>query len=157
MTPVPDTPKDGRQSEKALLIARGIGRYCRAMNWSVVPEVPLRSGRRADLVALGPKGDIIIFEIKSSLADFCADTKWPDYRYHCDRLFFATAHDVPTHIFPPDAGLYIADAYGAEMLRDSPLDALSAATRKEMLLRIARIASNRLQRLYDPDLESFDQ
>jgi hypothetical protein len=157
MIPGLDLPMDGRQSETALLIARGIGRFCHALNWSVVPEIPLRSGRRADLVALGPNSEIIIFEIKSSLADFRADGKWPDYRQHCDRFFFATSHDVSPEIFPLDVGLCIADAYGADMLRDSPVHALSAATRKEMLLRIARIASNRMQRLYDPALESFDQ
>jgi hypothetical protein len=150
-------PIDGRQSETALQIARGMGRYCHALGMTALPEIPLRSGRRADLVALGSTGEIIIFEIKSSIADFRADSKWPDYRNHCDRLFFATSPDVPPEIFPAEAGLCVADAYGAEMLRAAPLHPLPAATRKEMLIRIARIAANRMQRLVDPALESLDQ
>ena len=79
----------------------------------VVSELPLPSGRRADLVALGGDGEIWIVEIKSSVADFRADQKWMDYRLHCDRLFFATALEVPCEIFPPDTGLIVADAFGA--------------------------------------------
>lgn len=150
-------PVDGRQSQTALSIARGVGRYCHALGLTALSEVPLRSGRRADLVAAGRDGEIVIFEIKSSIADFRADSKWQDYRLHCDRLFFATAPDVPADIFPTDAGLCIADGYGAEMLRDAPRHPLPAATRKEMLIRIARLASNRMQRLYDPELEWLDQ
>jgi hypothetical protein len=149
-------PADGRQSEAALGIARGVGRFCHAMGYAAIAELPLRSGRRADLVALGPAGDILIFEIKSSVADFRADLKWPDYRMHCDRLFFATSLEVPPEIFPEDAGLCIADGHGAHMLRDAPLHPLPASTRKEMLLRAARFAANRMQRLYDPSLDLMD-
>jgi len=86
---------DGRQSETALAIARGTARYLHALGYCVVSELPLPSGRRADLVALGGDGEIIIIEIKSSVADFRADQKWMDYRRHCDRLFFATHAGVP--------------------------------------------------------------
>jgi hypothetical protein len=83
-------PIDGRQSETALAIARGAARLLHAHGRCVVSELPLPSGRRADLVALDPGGEIWIVEIKSSIADFRADQKWRDYRAHCDRLFFAT-------------------------------------------------------------------
>ena len=82
----------------------------------MVSELPLPSGRRADLVALGGDGEILIVEIKSSVADFRADQKWMDYRLHCDRLFFATVVDVPREIFPADAGLIVADAFGASIV-----------------------------------------
>ena len=88
-------PVDGRQSQTALAIARGTARYLHALGYCVVSELPLPSGRRADLVALGGDGEIVIVEIKSSVADFRADQKWMDYRLHCDRLFFATIVDVP--------------------------------------------------------------
>jgi hypothetical protein len=145
-------PMDGRQSERALAIARGVGRLFHSMNETVISEVPLRSGRRADLVAIGKDGSLTIVEIKSSIADLKADHKWPDYRLHCDRLFFATLADVPAEIFPSEAGLIIADAYGAEIVRSAPTHALPAATRKEMLIRLARIGAMRWQRLADPDL-----
>src|SRR5215475_15522107 len=96
--------RDGRQSVRALAIARGTQRLLTALGRTCVTELPLPSGRRADLVALADDGEIWIIEIKSSIADFRADQKWQDYRLHCDRLLFATAADVPRHIFPDDAG-----------------------------------------------------
>lgn len=143
-------PVDGRQSETALRIARGSARLLHAHGFCVVSELPLPSGRRADLVALHGKGDIWIIEIKSSVADFRADQKWQDYRAHCDRLLFATCLDVPCEIFPPDTGLIVADAFGAEFHCHAPEHRLSAPTRKTMLLAFARAAASRLQALNDP-------
>ncbi len=91
-----------------------------------------------------------IVEIKSSIEDFRADRKWPDYRLHCDRLFFATALDVPLTIFPKDAGLILADAFGASILREAPEHRLPAARRRSMMLRFAHSAAGRLQALADP-------
>jgi hypothetical protein len=71
-------PVDGRQSATALAIARGTTRYLHALGYCVVSELPLPSGRRADLVALGGGGEVLIIEIKSSIADFRADQKWMD-------------------------------------------------------------------------------
>ena len=116
----------------------------------MVSELPLPSGRRADLVALGGDGEIVIVEIKSSVADFRADQKWTDYRLHCDRLFFATVVDVPCDIFPQDAGLIVADAFGASVLAEAPEHRLAAATRKTVMLRFAHAAALRLQALRDP-------
>lgn len=143
-------PIDGRQSETALSVARGTARLLHAHGFSVVSELPLPSGRRADLVALDSGGTIWIVEIKSSVADFRADQKWQDYRAHCDRLFFATAQDVPCEIFPPDAGLIVADHFGAAFHCEAPEHRLAAATRKAMLLLFARAAARRLQSLVDP-------
>jgi hypothetical protein len=78
------------------------------------------------------------------------DQKWPEYRAHCDRLFFAFTQDLPCEIFPGDAGLIVADAYGAHMHCDAPEHRLAAATRKLMLLRFATTAAQRLNRLIDP-------
>lgn len=143
-------PVDGRQSETALAIARGTARLLHAHGRCVVSELPLPSGRRADLVALDPGGELWIVEIKSSIADFRADQKWQDYRAHCDRLFFATTVDVPCEIFPPDTGLIVADAFGAEFKCEAPEHKLPAATRKAMMLLFARAAAMRLQSLADP-------
>ena len=143
-------PVDGRQSQTALAIARGTARYLHALGYCVVSELPLPSGRRADLVALGGDGEIVIIEIKSSVADFRADQKWMDYRLHCDRLFFATIVDVPCEIFPPDTGLIVADAFGASIVYEAPEHRIAAATRKSMMLRFAHAAALRLQALHDP-------
>jgi hypothetical protein len=144
-------PADGRQSETALAVARGTARLLHAHGFTVVSELPLPSGRRADLVALDAGGEIWIIEIKSSVADFRADQKWQDYRAHCDRLFFATAQDVPCEIFPPDTGLIVADSFGAVFHCEAPEHRLPAATRKAMLVLFARAAAARLQSLADPN------
>ncbi len=144
-------PVDGRQSERALAVQRGVGRLLRARGFAVVAELPLATGRRADIVGLGPAGDLWIVEIKSSVEDFRADHKWPDYRLSCDRLFFATHADVPLDIFPEDAGMILADGYGAELLREAPEHRLAAATRKAMLVRFAQAAAHRLHGLVDPE------
>src|SRR6516164_7578589 len=141
---------DGRQSPAARAIARGTTRLLYSLGFSVVNELPLGSGRRADLVALGARGELWIVEIKSSIADFRADHKWLDYRLHCDRLFFATTLDVPRGIFPNDAGLMIADAYGAAIICEAPKHRLHHATRRTMMLAFARAAALRLSALSDP-------
>ncbi len=143
-------PPDGRQSAVALAVARGTTRLLASLGLTAVSELHLASGRRADLVALGRDGELWIVEIKSSIEDFRADHKWPDYRLHCDRLFFATALHVPIDIFPPDAGLILADAFGGSLLRDAPEHRLAAATRRSMTLRFARAAASRLHALADP-------
>jgi hypothetical protein len=143
-------PVDGRQSPTALAIARGTARFLHALGYSVVSELPLPSGRRADLVALGGDGEILIVEIKSSVADFRADQKWMDYKLHCDRLFFATVVDVPCEIFPRDTGLIVADAFGASIICEAPEHRLVPARRKTVMLRFAHAAALRLQALADP-------
>jgi len=144
-------PPDGRQSETALAVARGTTRLLHALGFSVVGELPLPSGRRADLVGLGRDGEIWIVEIKSSVADFRTDQKWTDYRLHCDRLFFATTLAVPCDIFPEDTGLIVADAFGAAITCEAPEHRLHAATRKCMLIAFARAAALRLSALADPE------
>jgi hypothetical protein len=143
-------PLDRRQSPTALSVARGTARLLMSLGFACVSELPLPSGRRADLVALGGNGDIWIVEIKSSITDFRADQKWMDYRLHCDRLFFATTVEVPCEIFPPDTGLIVADAFGGSIVCDAPEHRVSAATRKSMMLRFGHTAALRLQALADP-------
>lgn len=146
----PETLVDGRQSERALTVQRGVGRFLRSLNFACLAEMTLASGRRADLVAVGPKGEIWIVEIKSSIEDFRSDLKWRDYLAYCDRFFFATLQDVPPDIFPDEAGLLIADGFGAALLRDPPDVQLSSARRKALLVRYGRMAALRLHNLADP-------
>jgi hypothetical protein len=143
-------PQDRRQSPTALRVARGTQRLLSSLGLSCVSELPLASGRRADLVALRGDGEFWIVEIKSSIEDLRVDRKWPEYRQYCDRLFFATADHVPLEIFPEDAGLILADGYGAAIIREAPEHRLHAATRRSMMLSFARTAASRLQALSDP-------
>lgn len=141
---------DGRQSERAAEIQRGACRFLRMLGHSVVTELPLSTGHRADIVALGKNGEVWIAEIKSSLADFQADGKWGDYRAHCDRLFFAVAADFPVDVLPGDTGLILADRYGGELVREAPEHRLPGGRRKAVTLRFARAAALRLQSVVDP-------
>lgn len=146
---------DGRQSDTALMIQRGVGRLLYARKFSILNELTLASGRRADVMALSSKGELWIIEIKSSIADFKADHKWPDYKDYCDRLFFASHEGVPTDLFPDEQGLIMADSFGAEILRDAPEHKLPAARRKAVLQRYATAAANRLHHLSDPGLQGL--
>ena len=143
-------PPDRRQSETALAVARGTARLLRSLGFSCLSEVPLPSGRRADLVALNGRGEIWIVEIKSSVEDLRADQKWQDYRAHCDRLFFAFTRELPCEIFPGGTGLIVADAYGAHLQCEAPEHRLPPPTRKLMTVRFAMAAAQRINRLVDP-------
>ena len=145
VSPIPLNPlADGRQSERAMVVRRGVQRLLMEMGAHVLPEISLASGRRADLVALTRSGDIWIIEIKSSIEDFRVDRKWPEYRLFSDRFFFATPPAVPAGIFPDECGFILSDGYGAEIMRDAPEHRLAPATRKALMLRIARAGAARL-------------
>ena len=141
---------DGRQSPIAAGLQRGVCRALRTLGHSVVTELALANGRRADVVALSPAGDVMIVEIKSCLLDFQSDGKWHEYLPHCDRLYFAVAPDFPHHVIPDRAGLMLADRYGAELVREPVEEHLGAARRKAILLAFAHAAALRLQRHLDP-------
>jgi hypothetical protein len=143
-------PPDGRQSETARMIARGVRRLLRARGFSSLTELPLTDGRRADIAAVNRDGEVLIVEIKSSLADFRADRKWRDYAACCDRLYFAISDSTPAGLMPIEAGLILADPYGAEIVREADLQRMAPASRRAILLRFAQAAADRLHRLADP-------
>jgi len=142
---------DGRQSPTAAAVQRGTSRLLAQMGFVSATEIPLVTGRRVDIMALGPKNEIHVFEIKSSLADFRADAKWEEYLDFCDRFYFAVPPEFPQEVLPEEVGLVVADRYGAEILRDAPHDPLPAARRKKLTLHFARISARRVHRFLDPD------
>ena len=152
IAPLPLSPSEFRIDEAAPLIRRGALRLLHALGFAAVAELPLGSGRRADLVALGAGAEIWIVEIKSCAADFRSDRKWQEYRLYCDRLMFAVAPEFPAILLPADAGLVIADAYGGTLVREAPLHPLAASRRKAMLVRFGRAAAARLAAMHDPGL-----
>ncbi len=152
-TPSPDYAPplpDARQSLTALAVRRGTGRLLQNLGFAVLPEFTLATGRRADLVAVKNDGTIWIIEIKSSFEDLRVDQKWPEYRDYCDQLFFAIPTTMDENLMPEDAGLIVADAYGAEILRETETRPLPPARRKSITLAIARVAAMRLHSLWDP-------
>src|SRR5437764_12655571 len=126
----------------ALLLARGICRALDQLGYASLTEFPLANGQRADILALGKTGDLVIVEIKSPVADFRADRKWTGYREFADRLYFAVPNDFPALLIPEECGLIVADPFGAALLRDGAASPLAAGRRKALTLRFARIAAS---------------
>jgi hypothetical protein len=146
----PPLPRQARP-DITLAVCRGACRLMRQSGRSVLLEMPLPDGRRADIFCVGPAGELVIVETKSSIEDWRVDSKWPDYLDWCDLLYVAVPVDFPQTLIPEEVGLIVADAYGGEILRHPSRRAVAAARRKSLLIDCARLASERLARLEDPD------
>lgn len=134
----------------AAAITRGVRRALAQRGFASVTEFRLNGGRRADVLAVDADGAVVIVEVKSSVADFRSDRKWPEYRPWCDRFFFAVDEAFPADLIPAGCGLMVADAFGAAVVRDAPEERLSPARRKALVLRVALTAAARLHRAEDP-------
>ncbi len=144
---------DGRQSPTAAAVQRGVCRMLRQAGFSSIAELSLSTGRRVDILAINPKGKIWIVEIKSSPADYMSDHKWRDYMAFCDRFYFAIPRDMDAGLVDETAGLIIADAWGAAIMREASETTLAAARRKAVTLLMARTAAQRLQSAADPMID----
>ncbi len=132
------------------LLARGVGRHLRDHDFTCVEEFVPDRGLRVDVMALGPKGEFWVVECKSSVADYRSDAKWRGYLEWGDRFFWAVGPDFPADLLPPETGLIVADAFGAEVVRMPEATPLAAARRRAMTLRFARCAATRLHWTRDP-------
>ena len=137
-------------TSSAQTICRGVCRSLAERGYASLTELPLANGRRADVIALARGGELAIVEVKSSVADFRADRKWPEYWEFCDRLYFAIGEGFPQDLIPAECGLILADGFGAAILREAETRPLAAARRKALTLRFARAAAARLRHLLDP-------
>ncbi len=149
-------PLPAAAERAALSVARGIGRlFARNGIWCLT-EMPLRSGRRADLMGLDAKGHIVIVEIKVSRADLLGDGKWTDYLDYCDRFYWGLPPELDrspleTDAFRPEhCGIIVADGYDGEILRPAPSHPLAPARRKVEVERLARASLRRLVTGGDP-------
>ncbi len=131
-------------------IFRGVRRALALRGFASLTEFRLAGGRRADVLAMDGTGTVVIVEVKSGVADFRSDLKWPEYRDWCDAFYFAVDDAFPTDLIPAACGLMVADAYGAEILREAPVRALAPARRKTLILRAALAGAGRLHRIEDP-------
>jgi hypothetical protein len=128
-------------------VTRGAARLFTALGYAPLTEVVLPNGRRADIMALGPRGQIAIAEVKSGLEDFRVDRKWGEYLPYCDTFFFAVAPEFPRDILPGEPGLIVADAFDGAVLREAPATPLAAARRKALTLAFGRLAAFRASAL----------
>lgn len=132
------------------LLARGVCRHMASYGFVCLEEFVPKRGLRVDVIALGPKGELWVFECKSSKVDFQTDKKWEGYLEWCDRYFWAVDSEFPVELLPDETGLLIADAYDAEIMRMAPEDKLAPARRKKMIQKFATDAARRLQSYRDP-------
>ncbi len=130
--------------ETTLTVTRGVARLFQALNYAPLLEVCLPNGRRADVMAVGPRGEIAIVEVKSSLEDYRVDRKWGDYLDYCDAFYFAVAPEFPREILAEGPGLIVADGFGGAILTEAPVAPLAGARRKALTLAFARLAATRV-------------
>lgn len=124
-------------------VTRGAARLMTDLGFSPLLEVRLPNGRRADVMALGSRGEIAICEVKSSREDFLCDQKWGDYLPFCDAYYFAVAPEFPMDILPDEPGLIVADGFGGAVVRPATPSPLAPARRKALTLAFARLAALR--------------
>lgn len=136
--------------QTTIAVTKGAARLVAALGWAPVFEVPLPNGRRADIMAVSPRGEFMIVEVKSSPADYLYDHKWAEYAPWCDRFYFAVAPEFPREILAEGPGLIVADAFGGAVLTESPVTPLAPARRRSLILGFARLAAMRAAGLPEP-------
>ena len=129
--------------ETTLGVTRGAARLLLDMGYAPLAEVCLPNGRRADVMAIGPRGDIVIVEVKSGIEDYRVDRKWPEYAPYCDAFYFAVAPEFPEGVLPDEPGLLVADGFGGAVVRPAPSAPLAPARRKALTLALARLGALR--------------
>jgi hypothetical protein len=129
--------------ETTLAVTRGAARLFMDLGFAPLLEVGLPNGRRADVMALGPKGEIAIAEVKSSLEDYRTDRKWGEYLDYCDLFYFAVGPEFPREILSEGPGQIVADGFGGAVLEPAPVVPLTGPRRKALTLAFARLAASR--------------
>jgi hypothetical protein len=134
-------------SSTAAEVARGVSRLLLEDGYSPILEFTLPNGRRLDVAAIGPGGEMLGVEIKVALADLRGDSKWPEYLDYCDLFYFAIPPDFPDEHVPAETGLIVADRYGGSIVKQAQAQALHASRRKAVTVSFARCAAERLSRI----------
>jgi len=136
-------------SHTAIEVAQGVSRLLLQEGYSPILEFTLPNGRRLDVAAIGPGGEMLGVEIKVALADLRGDGKWPEYLDYCDLFYFAIPPDFPSEHVPRETGLIVADRYGGAIIKEAEAQNLHASRRKAVTISFARLAAERLSRTLD--------
>ena len=150
LMPPPPDPQPGQ------ILARGVCRFLSdALDFACLEEFVPERGKRVDVMAVGPRGELWVVECKSSRADFLSDSKWDGYLDWCDRFFWSVGPDFPTELLPEESGIILADGYDGEVLRMGRETRLPPARRKVLIQKFATHAARRLQDMRDPDARGW--
>ncbi|MCA3741585.1 MAG: MmcB family DNA repair protein [Phenylobacterium sp.] len=150
---LPGADPAASRPEVTAAVTRGAVRVFRGLGYVALAEVTLPNARRADLMAISPRGELFIAEVKSSLEDFRVDRKWRDYLDFCDRFAFAVSPEFPQHELPQEPGLLVCDGFGGALVREAPLSPLAGSRRKALTIAFARLAALRASGVLAVDLE----
>ena len=141
-------------SSTAVDVARGVSRLLLEEGYSPILEFTLPNGRRLDVAAIGPGGEMLGVEIKVALADLRGDTKWPEYLDYCDLFYFAIPPDFPDEHVPQQTGLIVADRYGGSIVKEAEAQSLHASRRKAVTISFANVAAMRLSAILETVTQS---
>lgn len=113
--PQPDTVSYRKEMTKAL--TQNAADYLTKKGYSVHQEIGVcrRGRRRADVLALNTKNDLMVIEVKSCAADWKSDKKWTDYLAYCNRFYFC----IDEEFYESKAGQALvedAKAHGAGVM-----------------------------------------
>lgn len=90
------------KKDRIYFLSRIVGSYYAAKNYAVFKEVGLpklnssyRFGcKRADILCLNSKDEVIILETKSSWEDYKSDKKWSYYLDWCNKFYFVADSEL---------------------------------------------------------------
>lgn len=99
-----------------------------------------RGHRRADFIAFSMKGEIIIIECKSCLADYKADHKWQDYLKYCNKFYFCMPPEVYEKVkddFGSDVGVFVGNKSSLVCVKRTKRRPMRNSIKREVYLRMA--------------------
>lgn len=118
-------------------------------NYSMAYEVGLKAwgSRRADVIGNKINGNLVIVEIKSSVADFRTDSKWHEYLPFCDRFYLAFTKEVAKKIntnkelmarIPKRVGVLVLEPTGyMRIVKNAKIVPVEPEVRLSILARLA--------------------
>lgn len=111
--------------------------------YSIAFELGLTSwgARRADVIGSKISGDLVIVEVKSSVADFRSDSKWHEYLAFADRVYLAMTKEVAEKILKhPELSARIPDRVGILILGADGYMKTRKPAKRESVLPAVRLS-----------------
>ncbi len=130
------------------VLTRGVCHLFGNLGFATLKEFKLPNRRRVDVIAMNPKGNFSIIEVKSTVGDYKTDNKWLEYLPYCQRFYFAVPYNFPTDILPKECGVIVADAFDAAIKKESFCSELNPTRHRHLLIRFGHVAGHRINQTY---------